>query len=220
MKRFACYRSLAAMITAAALMPLAAGLVHQARAQDSQSAVGFLVSEASRQAPQQPPTPVVPLLLNEGRYSPERQRAVTALKKMPTAKTRFVRLLEADEGKVAVPPPSKAVREPILDAAGALKAVLSDPTLRPGDIVMFPDGPKVFAGTTGNSHKLSNFHEIGASRLVTKSTRSMVAALSNKAPATRVAQEIRLHGMARTDVIQQARNDGPRVVYQGSSAGR
>jgi hypothetical protein len=120
MKRFACYMVASGrMLIAGALVPLAAGLVHQARAQDSQSAVGFLVSEASRQAPQQPPTPVVPLLLNEGRYSPERQRAVTALKKMPTAKTRFVRLLEADEGKVTVPPPSKAVREPILDAAGA-----------------------------------------------------------------------------------------------------
>jgi hypothetical protein len=207
-----------ALLITGALVPPAAGLVHQARAQDSQSAVGFLISEASRQAPQQPSTRVVPLLLNEGRYSPERQRAVTALKKMPVAKTRFVRLLEPDEGKAKVPPQSKPVREPILDAADAVKAVLSDPTLRPGDIVMFPDGPKVFAGTTGSSHKLSSFQDIGASRLVSKSTRSIVTALAPKAPATRVGQELRLLQVTKASAGQQA--DSPRVVYQDALVSR
>jgi hypothetical protein len=98
--------------------------------------------------------------------------------------------------------------------------VLSDPTLRPGDIVMFPDGPKVFAGTSGSSHKLSSFQEIGVSRLVSKSTRSMVTALAAKAPATHVGRELRLHGPAKPNVIQQARSDGPRVVYQASHVSR
>jgi hypothetical protein len=40
--------------------------------------------------------------------------------------------------------------------------LLADSTLRRGDIVMFPDGPRVFAGEHGSRHTLADFERIDA----------------------------------------------------------
>jgi hypothetical protein len=56
--------------------------------------------------------------------------------------------------------PKKA---PALDrAVNPLPLLLSDVTLRPGDVVMFPDGPRIFRGSVGGSHSVGDFHRIVA----------------------------------------------------------
>jgi hypothetical protein len=59
-----------------------------------------------------------------------------------------------------------------------LVTLLSDPTLRPGDIVMFPDGPRVFRGHAGAQHASADFIKAAAVRDIPKSTRRALAAMS------------------------------------------
>ena len=59
-----------------------------------------------------------------------------------------------------------------------LVTLLSDPTLRPGDIVMFPDGPRVFRGHAGAQHASADFVKVAAAKDIPKSTRKALAAMS------------------------------------------
>jgi len=54
--------------------------------------------------------------------------------------------------------------------------VLTDSTLQKGDIVVFPDGPRVYRGGGGSTHRASDFEDLRASRLVSDSTRKTVLA--------------------------------------------
>lgn len=57
-------------------------------------------------------------------------------------------------------------------------ALLADSTLRPGDMVMFPDGLRVFTGQTGGPHKLADFKPLSkAGNAVSRETRKLVARL-------------------------------------------
>ena len=47
--------------------------------------------------------------------------------------------------------------KPMGEIANPVPALLADSTLRPGDMVMFPDGLRVFTGKPGGSHKLTDF---------------------------------------------------------------
>jgi hypothetical protein len=68
-------------------------------------------------------------------------------------------------------PPDPAKRE------NPLAALLRDPTLRDGDIVMFPGGPKVFRGEPGERHSVQDFVALAAARDVPPSTRKTVLAM-------------------------------------------
>src|SRR4051812_15535289 len=46
-----------------------------------------------------------------------------------------------------------------------LTKLLADRTLRPGDIVVFPDGPRVFKGRVGTHHAISDFARLSASEI-------------------------------------------------------
>jgi hypothetical protein len=50
--------------------------------------------------------------------------------------------------------------KPLGEIANPVPALLADSTLRPGDMVMFPDGLRVFTGTPGSSHKLTDFKPV------------------------------------------------------------
>jgi uncharacterized protein DUF2865 len=52
-----------------------------------------------------------------------------------------------------------------------------DPTLRPGDIVMTENGPVVFRGAVGPTHKLSDFVPLKESNRVSSSVREKVIAM-------------------------------------------
>src|SRR5215207_4042618 len=56
--------------------------------------------------------------------------------------------------------------------------LLADSTLRRGDIVMFPEGPKVFNGQPGTQHALTDFVPVArAGSVVPQSTRKVLASL-------------------------------------------
>jgi len=63
--------------------------------------------------------------------------------------------------------------------------LMADNTLRRGDIVVFPDGPRVFIGDQGSRHSLSDFRPASqAGKVVPASTRKLLAKLE---PATNAA---------------------------------
>jgi hypothetical protein len=56
--------------------------------------------------------------------------------------------------------------------------LLADSTLRAGDMVMFPDGLRVFTGQPGDRHKLSDFKPLAqAGKSLSRETRKLVANL-------------------------------------------
>jgi len=69
--------------------------------------------------------------------------------------------------------PAKAKNE----IANPLPLLLRDDTLRTGDIVIFPDGPRVFTGEEGDNHALSDFvgaSEVKLSRVIRNALASLV----------------------------------------------
>src|SRR5689334_6431847 len=83
----------------------------------------------------------------------------------PTAGKEKVR----DEGKTKLAP-----REPGGDPVAAL---MKDPTLRRGDVVVLRDGPKVFKGGWTMPHRLSDFEDVRRARLVGSQTRRQLTAI-------------------------------------------
>jgi hypothetical protein len=78
--------------------------------------------------------------------------------------------------------------------------LLVDSTLRNGDIVVFPDGPRVFKGSAGDKHKLTDFVAV-SQKSVGSSTRKLLAAMKigpNDAWSTDIAMQGKK--IASTDV--------------------
>lgn len=64
---------------------------------------------------------------------------------------------------------------PIGEIDNPVPALLADTTLRRGDMVMFPDGLRVFAGRPGGPHKLADFKPVAqAGKLLSRQTRKHV----------------------------------------------
>jgi hypothetical protein len=89
---------------------------------------------------------------------------------LPAApRPQIVRLPSPTAAKAVPPDPDK--RE------NPLAGLLRDPTLRYGDIVMFPNGPRVFRGEPGSRHSPSDFAPVSAARDMAPSTRKIVLAM-------------------------------------------
>ncbi|SCZ12198.1 hypothetical protein SAMN02927923_04313 [Microvirga guangxiensis] len=74
---------------------------------------------------------------------------------------------------------------PMGEINNPVPALLADSTLRRGDMVMFPDGLRVFAGRPGGPHKLTDFKPLAqAGKLLSRETRKLVKHLL---PAENVA---------------------------------
>jgi hypothetical protein len=58
-----------------------------------------------------------------------------------------------------------------------VEALLKDSTLRPGDMVMFPDGLRVFVGTPGSRHTMASFRPVSQDKTASKETRKLAAQL-------------------------------------------
>jgi hypothetical protein len=153
-------------------------------------------------------------------YNPERARAARALRKARQGKARYAGLpqgtpkVEAPKAEPAVKPVKGAPQKgAILDTKGALKAIMEDPTLRPGDIVMFPNGPMVFAGTSGTRHRMSSFEPADRSRLLPRSTAALLAGVTAPAVQTKT---VRLRGKTEAAKLEAPASDpgAPRIVYQ------
>ncbi len=65
-----------------------------------------------------------------------------------------------------------------------IAAFMRDSTLQRGDIVVFPDGPRVFNGNGSfTSHKMDDFESLSTSKLVNERTRREVTAAAPRAKA-------------------------------------
>jgi hypothetical protein len=105
--------------------------------------------------------------------------------------------------------PTKAKPARAMSDKELVSSVLSDRTLERGDIVVFPDGPKVFRGRGGAPHRPSDFEDLGQSRLVSKSTRQTVLARTGTtdAPIT-VAEDDRRRGTGRSADVRDVATTG------------
>jgi hypothetical protein len=89
---------------------------------------------------------------------------------LPAApRPQIVRLPSPTAAKAVPPDPDK--RE------NPLAGLLRDPTLRYGDIVMFPNGPRVFRGEPGSRHSPDDFAPVSTARDLAPSTRKIVLAM-------------------------------------------
>jgi hypothetical protein len=67
---------------------------------------------------------------------------------------------------------------PLGEIDNPFPALLADSTLQPGDMVMFPDGLRVFTGRVGSRHKVSDFTPLAqAGKAVSRQTRKLVSKL-------------------------------------------
>jgi hypothetical protein len=78
------------------------------------------------------------------------------------------------------------VREPNGDAVAS---ALSDPTLRRGDIVVLPNGPKVFKGGATAPYRFSDFDDPRHSKLLGDKTRRDLMAMRTQPGANRAEAE-------------------------------
>jgi hypothetical protein len=85
----------------------------------------------------------------------------------------MARVPSSPSPRVAAPatPPDPSKRE------NPLQALLRDPTLRYGDIVMFPDGPRVFKGEAGGRHSVHDFVALAKTKDVPQVSRKTLLAM-------------------------------------------
>ena len=104
------------------------------------------------------------------------------------------------------------------DIGDPVSALLRDETLQAGDIVVLPDGPKVFKGDGGTPHKWSSFEDVRRSRHVSKGHRKMVLALTKpvSSPGQEPGRYLPVREVAETTADQyEAR--AVRIVYPSAS---
>ena len=74
-------------------------------------------------------------------------------------------------------PTMPLVAKPMGEVPNPVPALLADKTLRPGDIVVFPDGPRVFRGEPGERHALKDFVKIANPKTLPPEARKVVTAM-------------------------------------------
>lgn len=127
----------------------------------AQSIFGFFGTFSQPAVPSPPP--------QSFGYQPDPEVEQTRRKFRPSPKPVVVEQLEI---KKPIEP------KPMGEIANPVPALLADSTLRPGDMVMFPDGLRVFTGKPGSSHKLSDFKPLAqAGKHLSRATRKLVAHL-------------------------------------------
>jgi hypothetical protein len=175
------------------LLPIDAGSV---RAGDDAGVRDFLMSEARRSAP--PAAQAAPTAASLQAAPAMFQRALAVQNPFPRrhheAETRARAKTAAPRAEFAsLHRPEEATKPKQSDTerglgSRAVSLILQDETLRPGDIVVFPDGPKVFNGGPGR-HKRSDFEDVQRSTAIAKDVRKAVLALTS--PAANPAHEAR-----------------------------
>jgi hypothetical protein len=167
MLSFGIWRGTATLSVAAVI----AGTFAPLRAQDADGVYAVLLqSWRSQERVAQPEPSVVPRAPRS--YSPyildhrfpQRPRTVRE-------KKRERENIETAKPKAAAP--VKAAQIP----SNPHLALMTDPTLRRGDMVMFPDGPRVFQGEPGNRHAASDFVPFAKAKGLSKADRKYLMAL-------------------------------------------
>lgn len=105
-----------------------------------------------------------------------------------------------------------------------LASVLRDPTLRPGDVVVFPNGPRVFKGEPGVRHAVHDFVPVSASRDIPQASRKTLLAMpvaensawSSTTAAAKVKEKDKVAGLPRDVETTGSIGPGKTVtVYTG-----
>jgi hypothetical protein len=84
---------------------------------------------------------------------------------------------EREEREEAGKPVMPVAARPIGEVSNPVPALLADKTLRAGDIVVFPDGPRVFKGQPGGRHALADFVKIASAKGLPQPARKIVSAM-------------------------------------------
>jgi len=106
------------------------------------------------------------------------------IERQPLARGAFERSALETYGLVAArrpAMPAEAKPARITPDAELVAELMADPTLRRGDVVVFPDGPRVYKGQRDSSRGLRDFEPVQVSRLVDESTRNTVLAATGSA---------------------------------------
>lgn len=213
-------RLLAAAVAGVCLvLPLESAVV---QAGDDAGVHEFLMRESGRgrsQAPQpvryEPAAPVVTAPVAQAAATVQQyfdmpvERPHARVKAAPPVRTEFTHL----ERTVDLAKPAQSDTQRGLGTK-AVELLFQDPTLRPGDIVMFPDGPKVFTGSSGR-HRRADFEDVNRSTAVSKDLRKAVLALTSPSASPGAEARRRVadkHGGGVVGTAQQASAD-VRVVY-------
>jgi hypothetical protein len=113
----------------------------------------------------QPPAPVPTYQPFESRPNPAPERRRPKARSKPAS-------IEQTETKKPVEPRSPGEMD------NPVPALLADSTLRSGDLVMFPDGLRVFTGRVGSQHTMADFKPLAqAGKALSRATRKLVAHL-------------------------------------------
>ena len=212
-------RCLAAALAGACLvLPLETSVV---QASDDAGVHEFLMRESGRGRSAAPeparyqPAPTVPAPVTQAAATVQQyfdapvQRAPARAKVAPPVRAEFTNL----QRTVDLAKPTQSDTQRGLGGK-AVALLMQDPTLRPGDVVMFPEGPKVFTGSSGR-HNRADFQDLERSKAVPKDLRKAVLALTR--PSASPAAEARRRvadkqGGVLLGTAQQASAD-VRVVY-------
>ena len=113
----------------------------------------------------QPPASVPTYQPFEYRPSPAPER------RRPKARPKPVSIEQTETKKPVEPRTPGEMDNPV-------PALLADSTLRSGDLVMFPDGLRVFTGRVGSQHTMADFKPLAqAGKSLSRATRKLVAHL-------------------------------------------
>lgn len=153
----------------------------------------------------------------------DRSRAQEAAKKL---KTRYASLPKA--GLSAEDQKLKAAddRAAELAKAGEIQAaLLHDSTLRAGDIVITPEGPKVFVGRERERHRVADFEDVVRSRRIDDKTRRLLVAMVAPPGAITADEARKLAKLRRPELAGQeavlvtgSTRTSPRVISTALSA--
>jgi hypothetical protein len=129
-----------------------------------------------------PPVAAVPT------YQPYDYRNVPDFER-PVIRRRPKPVVSSEPPKVPAAPKAPG------EVTNPVPALLSDSTLRRGDMVMFPDGLRVFTGSEGGQHKLSDFQPLARNgKSASADTRKLLATFQPGSNAAWSASGLKLTG--------------------------
>lgn len=153
-------------------------------------------------------------------FAPPRRAARTRPRTAPTFVALPAERPKAEKTKhvsVSVEPRPHALQNKA-DVADPVGALMRDPTLRAGDIVVLSDGPKVFKGGDRLPYRTSDFEDVSRSHAVSKEMRRKLLAMASTSSA-HPADEIRRKVTGLTEPesapVLQREASSVRVVYRG-----
>jgi hypothetical protein len=111
-------------------------------------------------------------------YAARRSATREGLRRRPSIRYAALPKLKSEPLKIRIGDRSdRQIQVPLDMSKGAAAALLKDPTLRPGDIVVLKDGTRVFTGQPDKLHSVKDFESIGRSEFVDRRTRALLSAM-------------------------------------------